>query len=89
MEGGIVHTPYDGSSKPFTIGLSQLEVKNWFEVDANLISYLQQKRELYARFPERVIVSELDTRDAQREVLNLIVPHVLKHFPDQYKMEEK
>ena len=27
-----VHTPYDGSSKPFSIGLKQLDLNEWIEV---------------------------------------------------------
>ena len=30
------HTPYDGSAKPFTIGLKPLDPDEWIEVDALL-----------------------------------------------------
>jgi hypothetical protein len=31
-----LHTPYDGSSKPFTIGLKPLDLNAWIEVDDHL-----------------------------------------------------
>ncbi len=40
------HTPYDGSSKPFTIGLVQLEPERWIEPDDALDYYLQEKARL-------------------------------------------
>ena len=27
------HTPYDGTSRPFTIGLKPLDPENWIEID--------------------------------------------------------
>ncbi|WP_292211382.1 hypothetical protein [Mesorhizobium sp.] len=45
------HTPYDGSSKLFTIGLKPLDPANWIEVDGHLLPYLAEKRRLYAEIP--------------------------------------
>ena len=61
------HTPYDGSSKLFTIGLKPLDPDKWIEVDEHLKPYLAEKRRLYADIPEKVFVEEAGTRDAQRE----------------------
>lgn len=70
------HTPYDGSSTPFTIGLRPLDFADWIEIDRHYEAHLAEKRRLYAELPERVFVEEPDTRDAQREVLNLLVEHL-------------
>lgn len=43
MNKAPVHTPYDGSSQPFTIGLQQLDLKDWIEVDENLLAYLAER----------------------------------------------
>lgn len=79
------HTPYDGSSKLFTIGLKPLDPADWIEVDDHLLPYLAEKRRLYAEIPERVFVEEDDTRDAQQEVLDLLGTHLLEKFPDTYR----
>jgi heme-dependent oxidative N-demethylase alpha subunit-like protein len=79
------HTPYDGSSKLFSIGLKPLDPADWIEVDDHLLPYLAEKRRLYAEIPERVFVEEDGTRDAQREVLELLGTHLLEKFPDTYR----
>lgn len=75
------HTPYDGSSKPFTAGLTRLDLSDWIEIDSHFHAYIAEKRRLYATLPEKVLVEESDTRDAQREVLDLLRAHL--KIPDQ------
>ncbi|WP_296738302.1 DUF3445 domain-containing protein [Mesorhizobium sp.] len=70
------HTPYDGSSKLFTIGLKPLEFERWIEIDEFLLPHLAEKQRLYTEIPEKVFVEEDDTRDAQGEVLGLLVTHL-------------
>jgi hypothetical protein len=79
------HTPYDGSSKLFSIGLKPLDPASWIEVDRHLLSYLAEKHRLYTEIPERVFVEEDGTRDAQQEVLELLGPYLLERFPDTYR----
>jgi len=79
------HTPYDGSSKLFTIGLKPLELDRWIEVDGHLIDHLAEKRRLYAEIPGKVFVEEDGTRDAQREVLDLLEEHLSATFPQIYR----
>ena len=79
------HTPYDGSSRLFTIGLKPLELDKWIEVDGHLIDHLAEKRRLYAEIPGKVFVEEDGTRDAQREVRDLIEAHLLATFPETYR----
>ena len=79
------HTPYDGSSKLFTIGLKPLDPDRWIEVDDHLLPYLAEKRRLYAQIPGRVFVEEDGTRDAQSEVLDLLAEYLPKHFPKTHR----
>jgi dimethylamine monooxygenase subunit A len=76
------HTPYDGSSKPFSIGLRPLDLAEWIEVGDDLDIYLAEKRRLYATVSDKVFVEEPDTREAQREVLDLIEAHLARHHPE-------
>jgi hypothetical protein len=75
------HTPYDGSAKPFTIGLKPIDLARWLEVDEHRDAYLAEKRRLYAEIPGKVFVAEDATQAAQQEVLELIVRHLQRHFP--------
>jgi dimethylamine monooxygenase subunit A len=77
-----VHTPYDGSSKLFTIGLKPLDPARWIEVDEHREAYLAEKRRLYAEFPDKVFLAEPGTEEAQQEVLDLIADHLARHLPE-------
>lgn len=79
------HTPYDGSSKLFAIGLKPLEFDRWIEVDENLLPHLAEKRRLYAEIPGSVFVEEEGSRDAQREVLDMLVSHLPAKFPTTHR----
>ncbi|TJV26334.1 MAG: DUF3445 domain-containing protein [Mesorhizobium sp.] len=80
------HTPYDGSSKLFSIGLKPLDPADWIEIDGHLLPYLAEKHRLYAEIPERVFVEEDGTRDAQQEVLDLLAAHLLERFPETHRL---
>jgi dimethylamine monooxygenase subunit A len=71
-----IHTPYDGSSKPFTIGLQQLDPATWIEIDDNLELYLAEKRRLYREETANVLVAEQGTDAAQQEVLAMLIAHL-------------
>ncbi|MDX8511870.1 heme-dependent oxidative N-demethylase family protein [Mesorhizobium captivum] len=79
------HTPYDGSSKLFTIGLKPLELDRWIEVDEFLLPHLAEKQRLYAEIAEKVFVEECDTRDAQREVLDLLAAYLPAKHPESHR----
>jgi hypothetical protein len=79
------HTPYDGSSRLFTAGLTQLDLADWIETDAGLPGFLAEKTRLYRELPSEVHVEEAATRDAQREVLDLLTAHLPARFPDVYR----
>ncbi|TPJ17482.1 DUF3445 domain-containing protein [Mesorhizobium sp. B2-7-3] len=82
------HTPYDGSSKLFTIGLKPLDPADWIEVDGHLLPYLAKKRRLYAEIPERVFVEQDGTLDAQQEVLELLGAYLPERFPDTHRRSD-
>lgn len=78
------HTPYDGSSKPFTIGLAQLDPDRWIEPDDQLQHYLDQKARLLARSRGAVFAAEDGTRPAQSEVLKILSAYLPAQYPDIY-----
>ena len=82
-----VHTPYDGTSKPFAIGLKPLALDDWIEPGPDLEDQLDEKIRLYAEIPEKVFVEEPDSRGVQAEVLDLLVEHLPRRFPGLYGRE--
>ena len=81
------HTPYDGSAKPFAIGLKPLDPQDWIEVDDLLGDYLAEKDRLYAEIPENVFMAESGTEESQREVLDALVEFLPARFPDSYRRD--
>ena len=80
-----IHTPYDGTSKPFNIGVRPLDIQDWIEVDANLPAYLNEKARHYRDDRAQVIVSEENSIKAQSEVLNLLSEHLCEGYPHIYR----
>jgi len=74
----FLHTPYDGSSKPFTVGLKPIGEDAWLEPDAFLSRHLGEKERLFASGLEAVFRQEPDTGAAQEEVLALITDHLAR-----------
>ncbi len=83
----MTHTPYDGSSKPFTIGLKPLDNNDWIEIDEHLPAYLDEKQRLLSTVRNKVLASELGTEASQREMLDTLVTHLLSIFPDTYRLD--
>ena len=79
------HTPYDGSSKLFTIGLRPLDFANWIEIDDAFDFQLAEKRRIHAEHAAQVFVAEPGSEDAQDEVLALLEKHLPARFPDRYR----
>lgn len=81
------HTPYDGSRKPFTVGLAPLDLADWIEPDRRLVATLAEKDQLLATRRNVVMREEPGTREAQREALALIAGHVVTRQPDIYRRD--
>jgi hypothetical protein len=76
-----VYKPYDGSAKPFTIGLMPLDPARWIEPDADWARYLDEKRRLIATHRNAVFVAEDGTEHAQQEALELLHAHLAERHP--------
>ena len=78
------HAPYDGSSNPFTIGLTPLDMGEWMETDAALPEYLYEKERLYSAHPDVVFAEEPQTRESQTEVLEALAAWLYENRPQTY-----
>lgn len=73
------HTPYDGSKRPFTVGLEPVDFSRWLDPDGLLVAHLKRKAELLESAHDRVFRAEADTEEAQAEVLDLILEDLAAH----------
>ena len=68
-----------------SMGLKPLMLDRWLEIDDYFETYLRRKRELLTHRHKDVFVALDATQSAQREILTLIVDHLLTHFPEHYQ----
>lgn len=80
-----LHTPYDGSSKLFTVGLQRLDLHDWIETDGDLRRYLDEKDRLANSAPEAIFAAEPGSEASQAEVLHLLADHLPARYPDIYQ----
>ncbi len=80
-----LHTPYDGSTKPFTLALTTLDPDDWIEVDDTLGAQLDEKDRLFAAEHGRVFQAEASSVDAQAEVLDMFMDYLPQRYPEQYQ----
>jgi hypothetical protein len=83
----FTHTPYAGSYKPFSIGMNLLDLDDWIEVDARLPDYLAEKARLLESDRNAVFREEAETRAAQGEVLDLLLEHLPRRFPEIFRRD--
>ncbi|MGN6549702.1 MAG: heme-dependent oxidative N-demethylase family protein [Pararhizobium sp.] len=83
----LAHTPYDGSAKPFTIGLKPLDLGDWIEPGDALEPYLAEKDRLFSDHREMTIRATPESRAAQEEALALLVRTLPERFPDLYRRD--
>lgn len=80
----LAHTPYDGSSKPFTIGLRPLDPTRWIEPDDQLAPFLAEKHRLFADQRTDVFAARDDTSASQSEIRDTLANYLTQTYPDLY-----
>jgi hypothetical protein len=80
----LAHRPYDGSSKPFTIGVRPLEPARWIEPDEQLDAYLGEKQDLFANRHDDVFAARDDTADSQHEIRDALADYLTRQHPHLY-----
>ena len=81
------HTPFDGSSKLFQIGLKPLDPADWIDIDDGLPAYLAEKDRLWRERPDEVFAAEPETLGAQRELLEMLVEYLPSRFSGIYRRD--
>jgi len=76
---GFAHTPYDGSKRPFSIGLEPLDLELWLEVDERRLDELGEKARLITLDRDAVFQEEPTSRQAQAETAALIAAFLKEH----------
>ncbi len=69
------------------MGLQPLEVKDWIQPGTDYLEQMAAKRQLLQQSYDEVFASLPGSQSAQQEVLDLLVEHLLQHFPEQFQWE--
>jgi dimethylamine monooxygenase subunit A len=80
------HTPYASGKPPFSIGLSPLDPARWIEQDERLVEQLALKETIFAQEPT-AFAALAGSEASQAEVLEMLVAHLLAHYPQTYQRE--
>jgi len=83
------HRPYDGSTRPFTVGLKPIGEEVWLEPDRFLDAHLTEKERLFSLDLPAVFRAEADTAETQREVLDLVADNLKRFHPNSYAFERR
>lgn len=84
MSNQRIYLPFAQGNRTLSLGLQPLKVEDWIEIDDQFVPYLQRKTELLTTNYAEVFASLPGTQSAQQEVLELLIDHLLRYFPEQY-----
>lgn len=70
------------------MGLKPLDLAEWIDIGADFEEQLQQKMKLLTQRYDDVFASLPGSEPAQQEVLDLLVNHLLDHFPQHYQQQK-
>ncbi len=70
---------------PFSIGLSPLNLQDWFEIGGDVAFFLEEKERLEREHGDAVFRADPGASDAQEEVLRLVADHLPRRFPSLYR----
>ncbi|EPE95391.1 heme-dependent oxidative N-demethylase family protein [Rhizobium grahamii] len=76
-----IYTPYDGSARPFTIGLMPLDLARWIEPDGDWGRYVGEKRRLLEAHRDEIFMAEGGTEGTQQETYDLLRAHLAERHP--------
>ncbi len=83
----LTYTPYDGSARPFTIGLMPFDPARWIEPDEDLNRYLEEKARLAGERLDDIFVAEDGTEAAQQEALDILLAHLADRHPAMLRQD--
>lgn len=82
-----VYLPFANSRWRLMLSLEPLDLQKWIEIDEECRSYLAYKADLLQQHHSKVVAALPDSFTAQKEVLELLVNHLVERFPQYYQSE--
>lgn len=79
--------PFANGQWRLNMGLKPLNLKEWIEIDEHFAEELALKDKLLKNQYSDVFASLPETQSSQKEVLDLLLNHLLKQFPQHYQQQ--
>jgi dimethylamine monooxygenase subunit A len=70
------------------MGIKALDLSEWIEIDDCFLGQLTERRRLLAERREKVVAVLPESRTGQEELLELLLDHLPKRFPEHYRRHE-
>ncbi|MEQ9552895.1 MAG: DUF3445 domain-containing protein [Coleofasciculus sp. G3-WIS-01] len=80
-----IYLPFAEGKWQMRMSLKALAPQDWIEIDDQFVKYLLQKDTLLKSRHSEVFASLPGTEASQKEVLDLLLDHLLKRFPHHYR----
>ncbi|MUL36837.1 heme-dependent oxidative N-demethylase family protein [Gloeocapsopsis dulcis] len=82
-----IYLPFADGQWRMAMGLKPLQLQHWIEIDEDFSEELNYKNKLLKEHYSDVVGSLPGSEAGQREVLELILKHLLQYFPDYYQQQ--
>lgn len=65
----------------------QLDMKDWVKIDSSYLEQMPLRKEIMKEHADEIFISSTSpsTTIAKKELLNLLIKHILQRFPDHFK----
>jgi hypothetical protein len=81
------YLPFADRQWRMSMGLKALNAKDWIEIDEHFAEELALKDKLLKKQYSDVFASLPESRPSQKEVLDLLLNHLLQQFPQYYRQQ--
>ncbi|NES96761.1 MAG: DUF3445 domain-containing protein [Desertifilum sp. SIO1I2] len=79
-----MHFPFTSGKWQLKLGVQSLDLKDWIQIDSHFQSEIDLKEQLTLSHPSEVFGSLPQSLESQREILSLLIEHLLTYFPQIY-----
>jgi hypothetical protein len=84
----VRYRPFLDGPWRLAMGIKALDPAEWFEIDERFLDQLAERRRLLAERREEVVAALPESRAGQEELLELLLEHLPKRFPEHYRRRE-
>lgn len=83
-----IYLPFTSPQWHLKLGLKPLNLQDWIEIDQEFFAYLSRKASLLQERHSEVFGCLPGSEAAQQEVLDLLLEHLPKRFPEVYRLQD-